>query len=461
MNEPTAKNDNQLVTYKKYCDLNQNKPASLAQSLDETEHGTKVDLTASNDQLIPASGMQPAMSSPSVLANQTISTQVDEQELYQFNGMFENGNQTTVNQSMNTFDANEIYTTKNDSMNNGLINQQTIGYSEMTNMCNANTQIPSIPPSPINNPKDNPFTNPFHQMNQIIEKVDFNNNLSTTTTGPISYPYNSDDQIQLANSCQMSGPIGGNQQIANQLSNQSNQKLFLNPQQGLIANKSSTMVNSRALTRMRSCSGPSQCFSSTPYSNNSFLSNNMTGLRSNSLTPLYEDQKMAVDFAHAAMINKFSFESKGHYVSSSPVSPISEPMSPLFDKKQLNNIRFNKFSGLGPTKKDGSRSASFTSSNSNEPFLFNTSRPTRQRHTSSPYVMTSNYSYSSQSLTNSPTTLTPFNSSSELYVHNNHQGLGVIDNSNQLNSTVSPTNNPGNLNLQENSFVPKTYPFPP
>lgn len=468
MNEPTAKN-NQLVIYnpnKKYLDSNLHRTtanANLAQQpLDELEHSTKVDLAANNDQLIQAA-------------------QVDEHELFQMNNMnsnmFENGNQATgVNSSMNAFAANDLYTTKNGGMNNNL---QTICYNAelaATNMCNVNTQIPSVPPSPINgNPKESPFTNQFaNQMNQM-DKVDYNNNLSTSSTGSIGYPYNGGDRISLGSNCPMSGSIGNNhQQFTNQLSSQSNPKLFFNPQQTLINNKNSSMASNRALPRMRSCSGPSQYYSSTTQYNGFLANSNQIEIRGNPLAPVLEEQKMA-DWGHSAMMNKLSFEDqqKTFYVSSNPVSPISEPMSPnltaLTDKKQLNPLCFNKFSSPGPNKKDGSRSASFTSSNSNDPFSF-PSRQTRQRHMSSPFVstMSSNYStYSSQSLTNSPTTPTPqpFHSSGELYVPNNQQSLNAIDNSNPLNgdSTAVAASNPGqlNLNLQDTNFMASSKQYQP
>lgn len=461
MNEPTAKS-NQLVIYKKYLEPNANgTTANLARpALDE--HSAEV----------AAGGLQSAMGSPSLQNSQTMSSQAD--ELFQMNNLYENGNQAT---GVNAFAPNDIYTTKNGS--NNLINQQTIGYGELASTSMCNTPISSIPHSPINGqPKETTFAQQFaNQMNQM-DKVDYNNNLSTSATGSIGFPYNGGDRISLGGNCPMSGPIGGNQQFTNQLGSQS--KLFFNPQPSLINNKTPTMANNRALTRMRSSSGPSQYYTpSTQYNNGFLANNNPMEVCGNSLAPVLEDQKMT-DWGHNAMMNKHTFEQqqKALYVSSNPVSPISEPMSPnlagLSDKKQLNPLCFNKFSSQAVNKKDGSRSASFTSSNSNDPFSFPI-RQTRQRHMSSPFVstMSSNYSYSSQSLTNSPTTPTPqqFHSSSELYVSGNHQGLNAIDNSNPLNSNAMNSNplngvttsNPGqlNLNLQDTNFMASSKQYQP
>lgn len=423
----TAKN-NQIVCYKKYFDLNQTKSSQNLQ-IDNVD-SSKVNLT---DQLMNLQQIN------TVNLNQTsISTQVDEQELYRINSnsLFENGNQATINQSTVNHQSINLF---NNNMNTNLIN-----YNETpTNMCNVNTQMPSVPASPINQ-KDNPFSNQFtNQMsNQMInEKVDFNNNLSS------AFSYGDEQQLQLNNNCQINSSLS-NQLTNQQLNNQLKQKLFLNPQQ-------TKLVNNRNLNRVRHSSGPSAHPYNSMY-NNSFLSNNnLTNIRSNSLSPLYEDQKMAnfdVNFNgnnNASMMNKFSFEKNNYTISSNPVSPVSEPMSPNFlieNKKQFTNLRFNKLTNLGPTKKEVSRSASFASSNSNDPLVFTTR--TRHRHMSSPYIGTTmlpasgnnlnNYSYSSQSLTNSPT-LTPFNSNNELFV----SSTNLIDN------TVT-TNN---LNLQETNFA--------
>lgn len=474
--ESTAKN-NQLVIYKKISDP---KPDITNANLMHDNDKQQLDeqTNAGNTVLLP--NISESINANGLHTNQ-ISTQVDEQELYQFNNLFENGNQTALNQNQ---------TLINPPLNN--LNQSNlINYNETSaaNMCNVNTQIPSIPASPINS-KDSPFANQFATNQMLNDKIDFNNNnLSnasiqnyTSSNAQNALAYTADDQIQMNN-----GPL------TNQLANQ--QKMFINPStqnQHNFLNKNQ-IANSRPLNRVRHSSGPS----SHPYSirynnNNSFLQNsNLNNMSSNSLSPLYENSIDSQKMINFQNVNNHHNSIKFNFASN-PASPVSEPISPIINSlagsKKLANLRFNKFTNLGQPKKEGTRSASFACSNSSEPFVsFNR---TRNRHMSSPYILApndsnslnNNFSNSTQSLTNnlsnsltSSSTMTPQNTpttipfNSDVFIPQQQQQtnaeVNMIDDSNANlnnphlsignNMSINHLNtNQTNLNLQDNYGLP-------
>ena len=473
LNEPTAKDfkNNQLVSYKRYFDFNQLKSSDTTQNLQlklNNDPNSKIGLFSNGNDRQTATNLMPSVMNRNNL-NQTISTQVDEQELYQFNNnnLFENGNQLISN--FNT--TSSVYTPKNNLMNNMNDNSLMNQYNESTtfsNMCNVNTQMPSIPPSPINH-KDNLFANQFSATNQMsnnqqlaIDKIDFNNNnlqqeQQSTTINSSSIGYS---------------PYATNEQLTNNI----NQKLFINPQQQQnLINKTSAIANNRTLNRVRHSSGPSHTYNSAMLYNNFLPNSSLINIRSNSLSPLYENctasvnnlnQKMA-NFNSATNFNNNStmmnkFEKSNYVCLSSPVSPVSEPMSPSFNafleskKQSFTSLRLNK---LSSNKKDV-RSASFAGS-PNEPFFpaaATTTTSTRTRHMSSPLCPNNgsilpsnsnlkyeNSSFSSQSLTNSPIQFI----TGDFFVQNNSNATNSMNlaNGNNFVPLIASNNNKINYEL--------------